>query len=67
MDDQSRNVDLLEILGEIGFRKSLNAIIDSLEPGLHPLKPERVAETLGDLRAWAVSAVEWHRETLEEL
>ncbi len=41
--DQSRNMDLLEILGLIRFRESSYAIVKILQAGLHALQPERIA------------------------
>ena len=67
MDDQRRHVELLEILGEVGLGEGLDAVVDALEAGLHPLQPEGVAQALRDLRARPVGAVERGAEVLEEL
>src|SRR4030095_8062554 len=56
--DQRRNVELLEVLGEVGLRKGLNALVGVFGSGLHAPEPELIESTLGDLRTRAVGAVE---------
>src|SRR5262245_45937044 len=42
VDDQRRNVDLLQVLGQIGLREDLDAVVHGFEAGLHAAQPERV-------------------------
>ena len=67
VDDQRRNVELRQILGEVRLRERLDALILVLETTLHPLKPEGVADALGDLGTQPVGTVDWFCEILEEL
>ena len=67
VQDQRRHVELLEVLGEVRLGERLDAVVDGLEAGQHPLQPERIAQTLRDLGARPVGAVERRAEILEEL
>src|SRR5262245_33271790 len=58
MEHQRRDVELLEVLGEVGLREGLDAFVSPLDPGLHAPKPELVEDALGDLRTGTVRAVE---------
>lgn len=58
MQDQGRNVEGLKILGEVRLGEGLDAIKHSFEPGLHPLKPERIPQTLRNQGVGPVGAVE---------
>ena len=67
VDDQGWHVELLEIIGEVRLGKRLDAVELVLEPALHALQPERVADALADLRSRPVGTVEFRRKVLEEL
>ncbi len=56
--DQGRDVELLEVLGEIGLGEGLDAFIGVLEAGLHAPEPELIQGALGDLGPRPVGAVE---------
>lgn len=66
MQDQHRNVHLLQILREICLRKRLDAIISTLETAHHPLRPPALYHALADLRAVAIEAEEWTAGDIEE-
>src|SRR5258706_5865916 len=57
MENQRWNIDLLEILGEVGLRERLNAFISPPQPDLHGPEPERILDTLRHLRSRPVRAV----------
>src|SRR5262249_22077937 len=65
--DQGRNIELLEVLGEIGFGESLDAFVGVLQPGLHAPEPKLIQNTLGNLSPRPVGAVELNRQVLVEL
>ena len=67
VQDQGRNVELLEVSGEVGFREGLDAVEGAFEAGLHPLQPERIPNALRHVRARPIEAVERQTEILEEL
>ena len=67
VQDQRRHVELLEILGEIRLGERLDAVEDGLDVRQHPLQPERVPQSLRDLGARPVGAVERRAQILEEL
>src|ERR1700731_2179390 len=67
MQDQGRLVDLLEVLGLVGFRKRLDAEIAGGHAGHHALQPEGFAHALRSLSVRPVVAVERHGQVLEEL
>ena len=67
VQDQSRNIDLLEILGEVGLGECLDGLIGVLETGLHAPEPELIQDALGDFSAGPVGAVELDRQVLVEL
>src|SRR5262245_33421236 len=46
---QRRDVELLEVLGEVGFGESLDAFVGVYRAGLHAPEPELIKSTLGDL------------------
>src|SRR5688500_6523865 len=58
MHDESRHIDLPEVVGEVGLGEGLDAVVRVLVTGLHPLHPERVNQPLRHLRAGAVEAEE---------
>jgi hypothetical protein len=65
--DQGRDIDLLEVLGEIGLGEGLDAFVGVLEAGLHAPEPELIQRALGDLGPRPVGAVECCRQVLVEL
>ncbi len=67
MEHQGRDIELLEILGEIGLGEGLDAFVGVLETGLHAPEPELVEQALRDLGAGPVGAVERNCEILVEL
>src|SRR5450759_5002689 len=67
VDDQSRHVELLQVLSEIRLGEGFDGIEFVLETALHPLEPERVPHTLRDLVALAVGAVKQGGQIPEEL
>src|SRR6266436_3272186 len=67
MKNQRRHVESLQIFGEIGFGKRLDAKVAGGESSHHALKPERFAHACRDLRARPVVAVKWQCQVLEEL
>src|SRR5580700_7224171 len=40
LHDERRDIELREVFGLIGFGEGLDAIVDSLNPTLHPGKPK---------------------------
>src|SRR6267142_6061924 len=68
MHDQSWDVELFEILAEVGRRESFDAIVSRFNPAHHPLSPPVVDHALGDFRTWTVETIERTTgEILEEL
>src|SRR5512135_565795 len=67
MRDQGRDVEPLEVLGEVCLGKGLDAVVCPLQPDLHAPEPERVANALGHRRAWPVGTVEGLAQILVEL
>ncbi|MCW3059206.1 MAG: putative bromoperoxidase [Capsulimonas sp.] len=65
--NQCRDIELLQVLGEVGFGELLDAIQHALDPGLHALEPERIDRSLVGCGALTVEAVEWDGKVLEEL
>lgn len=65
--NQGRDIDLLEVLGEIGLREGLDALVRILEASLHAPEPELIQRTLGDFGSWPVGAVERYRQVLVKL
>src|SRR5690242_11103498 len=59
--------DLFEIFCKVRLGERLDAIDNTFETGLHPLKPERIPQALRNLGAGSVSAIERRGELLEEL
>ena len=49
VQDQGRDIDLFEVLGEIGLRECLDAIVGILEAGLHAPEPELIEYALETL------------------
>ena len=46
MDDERRNVELLEVFGQVRLGESLDAVIGPFETNGHRPEPERIANTL---------------------
>jgi hypothetical protein len=67
VQDQSRDIDLLEILGEISLREGLDALVRVFEAGLHAPEPELIQYALGDLGPRPIGTVELCRQVLVEL
>src|SRR5262245_17190786 len=67
VDDERRDVDLPEVVCQVGLGEDLDAVIGVLETGLHAEQPERVENTLGHGRTRAVGAEECDAQVLEEL
>src|ERR1022692_1786561 len=67
VDDQGRDVDLLEVFGEVGLGEGLDAVVRALHADAHAHQPERVAQALGHGVAGPVGAVEGRAEVLVEL
>src|ERR1700679_3039954 len=65
--DEGRDIDLLQVLGEVGFREGLDAVVGALDAALHSLEPEVLAYAFGDRGSRPVVAEEWEREVLVEL
>src|SRR6266487_4192415 len=65
--DQGRDVELLEIFGQIRLGEGLDAEVGGGEAGQHSLEPERLAHAFRDLGARPVVAVERHAQILPEL
>src|SRR5262245_54469997 len=59
---QSRHIELLEVLGEVGLGEGLDALVGVLEAALHAPGPELVEHALRDLGAGPVGAIERNRE-----
>src|SRR3546814_6844330 len=59
VNDQHRHFDGLQVLGKVGFRKSLDTPITSLDAPHHPLPPPIVDQAFRDVRFRPVKAVEW--------
>jgi hypothetical protein len=62
--DQSRDIELLEVFGEVGFRKGLDAVVRVLEAGLHAPEPELIQRALRHLRTRSVGAIELGAKSL---
>src|SRR5215469_9141192 len=67
VQDQSRHIDLLEILSKVRLRKCLDAKVRAGKTAHHTLKPKGLAQTLRDLRAGSVEPVERQGQILPEL
>ena len=62
VQDQGGDIELLEVLGEIGLGEGLDAFVGVLEAGLHAPEPELVEDPLRDICAGPVGTVERVRE-----
>ena len=67
VDDQGRHIDLLQIVGLVGFRLGPDPEVASRKSGQHTLVDKLRLHALGYLRAGAVVAIERQRQILPEL
>jgi uncharacterized protein YeaO (DUF488 family) len=59
VDDERGHVKLFQVFSEIGFRKSLDAVMRILMTAHHPLQPERINHALRNLCPRPVEAEKW--------
>jgi hypothetical protein len=65
--NKHRDIDLLQILGEIGLRKSaIESYIGCLEAGVHPLLPPTPDLTLALLDTGSIEVKEWPGRNIQE-
>src|SRR5216684_5436355 len=67
MENQCRNINLLEIVTEVGLRERLDAVIVSFDSAHHSLQPPMLPNAFRSLRAWTVVAIERKGKVLVEL
>ena len=67
VENQRWDVELLEILSEIGFGEGFDGVVTGFNSGDHALEPERIAQALRDFAAGTVGAVEWGAQIFPEL
>src|SRR5229473_756128 len=67
MENQCRNINLLEIVTEVGLRERLDAVIVSFDSAHHSLQPKMLLNPFRNLRAWTVVAIERQRKVFIEL
>ena len=67
VDDQGRNVELLEVFRQVRLGEGLDAVEGAFETDLHRPQPEHVLNALRHLGVWPVGAVEGGAEILVEL
>ncbi len=67
VDNQGRNVEHLEVFGQVRLGESLDAVECAFETDLHRPQPEHVPNALRHLGTWPVGAVEGSAEILVEL
>src|ERR1700685_156140 len=67
VQDQRRDIDLLEVPGEVGLGECLDAVVRTDDGNLHSLSPKRVPHAFGNLCVRFVVAVEGQAQILEEL
>src|ERR1043166_1660625 len=65
--DEGRDIELLEVLGEVGLRERLDALEGVLQTRLHAQGPEVIEDSLRNLGALAVGAEERHGKIPPEL
>src|SRR6267142_2809574 len=58
VQDEHGDVDRLQVLGEVGLREGLDAVVLRLRAAHHSLAPPVVDQALRDLRARTVESVE---------
>src|SRR5687768_12363878 len=54
---QSRYIKLLEVLGEVGLRECLDALVSVLQTGLHAPGPKLIESALGDASSWPIGTI----------
>ena len=62
---RGRDVDLLEVFGEVRLGESFDGVVLALVRSDHALKPEVVADSLGDFCSLAVVAYAFARMELQ--
>src|SRR5262245_18039660 len=62
--DQGRDIDLLEVLGEVALGEGLDAFVGVLEASLHAPEPELIQRAMGDLGPRPVGAIERAHQVL---
>src|SRR5260370_33000796 len=67
MENQCRNINLLEIVPEVGLREGLDAVVVSFDSTHHSLQPPMLPNAFRNLRAWTVVAIERKGNVLVEL
>src|SRR5262249_32976796 len=67
LDDERRNVDLLQVISLVRLGERLDAEIGGRETGQYALQPEGFAHPFRDFRAGAVVTVERQAQILPEL
>src|SRR5260370_33070414 len=67
MENQCRNINLLEIVPEVGLREGLDAVVVSFDSAHHSLQPPMLPNAFRNLRAWTVIAIERKGHVLVEL
>ena len=65
VQNERRDVDFLEILSKIGLRERLEAVVMGLDSTHHSLQPPALADSLGNLCARTIEAVEGQQITPE--
>src|ERR1041385_1232552 len=65
--DEGWDIELLEVLAEVGLRERLDALVGVLQAGLHAQGPEVIEDALRDLGTFAVGAEERHGKIPPEL
>ncbi len=65
--DQGRDIELLEVLGEVGLGEGLDAFVGVLEAGLHAPEPELIQRPLRDFGVRPIGAIEHWSQVLVEL
>ncbi len=67
VQDESGNVELLEVLGEVSLGELLDAVEAGFVRGQHTLQPERITQALRDLGTGAVRTIKRRAEIFEKL
>ena len=67
LDDEQGNIDLLQVVVEVGLGELLDAVVGGLQADLHAHEPEGIQGPLRDCAARPVGAVERLAQVLVEL
>jgi len=67
MQDQRRNIKLLEIVSEIGFGERFDRLISVLQARLHTPQPELIKQDLRNIGSSTISAVKLNCQIFIEL